>query len=90
MKSIILFIGLAFLTQVLYAQQTTTNDTTRRRPPSPIGTITPTRETPVHDPVMIKQGEKFYLFCTGNGIIVYSSKDMKNWRKEAPVFAKTP
>lgn len=65
-------------------------DTARRRLPSPAGTVTPTRETPVHDPVMIKQNSKYYLFCTGFGVSVFSSADMKNWRKEKPVFAKTP
>src|SRR5687767_14461551 len=59
-------------------------------PPPAIGTITPTRETPVHDPVMIKQNDKYYLFCTGAGISVFSSKDMKNWRREKQVFAQTP
>lgn len=66
-------------------------DTTRRRmPPPPIGTITPTRETPAHDPVMIKQGNKFYLFTTGNGVAVFSSTDMQHWRKEKSVFDKAP
>src|SRR5438876_3067872 len=59
-------------------------------PSSPIGTVTPTRQTPVHDPVMIKEKGTYYLFCTGNGISVFSSKDMGNWRKEKPVFLKTP
>jgi arabinan endo-1,5-alpha-L-arabinosidase len=77
------------------AQQTNTDttrrDTTRRRPPiAPVGTITPTRETPAHDPVMVMQNGTYYLFTTGNGVSVYSSKDMKNWRKEMPVFAKAP
>jgi arabinan endo-1,5-alpha-L-arabinosidase len=72
------------------ASDTTRRDTTRRRPPSPVGTITPTRETPAHDPVMIKQNDTYYLFTTGNGVSRYSSKDMKNWRKESPVFSKTP
>lgn len=31
----------------------------------------------VHDPVMIKQDDTYYLFCTGRGISVWSSKDMK-------------
>jgi arabinan endo-1,5-alpha-L-arabinosidase len=39
---------------------------------------------------MIKQKDTYYLFITGNGIMMYSSKDMKNWRKEKPVFEKTP
>ncbi|RYZ35651.1 MAG: hypothetical protein EOP49_33300, partial [Sphingobacteriales bacterium] len=65
-------------------------DTSRRRPPAPIGTITPTRQTPAHDPVMIKEKNTWYLFVTGNGVSVFSSTDMKNWRKEKPVFATTP
>lgn len=76
---------------VLWAQQPPAADTAIRRPaPPPVGTITSTRETPVHDPVMIKQKDTYYLFCTGFGISVFSSKDMKSWRKEKPVFDKAP
>jgi len=98
-KSPVFLCAWMLLTVYVTAQQTTPADTTLRRPqdtarrrpvPPPIGTITPTRQTPVHDPVMIKQGDKYYLFCTGGGIAVFSSTDMENWRKEAPVFATTP
>jgi arabinan endo-1,5-alpha-L-arabinosidase len=58
--------------------------------PMPVGTLLLTRQVPVHDPVMIKQGDTYYLFATGIGIAVWSSKDLKTWRKEAPVFAKAP
>jgi arabinan endo-1,5-alpha-L-arabinosidase len=44
----------------------------------------------VHDPVMIKQGSTYYLFNTGQGISVWSSKDRNSWKKEPPVFAKAP
>lgn len=44
----------------------------------------------VHDPVMIRQNGIYYVFCTGMGISVYSSPDMKNWKPEAPVFAEAP
>lgn len=44
----------------------------------------------VHDPVMIKQGDTFYLFCTGMGITMWSSKDMVKWKKEKQVFEKAP
>lgn len=44
----------------------------------------------VHDPVMIKQGDTYYLFCTGWGISVFSSKDMKNWKEEKAVFEQPP
>ena len=42
----------------------------------------------VHDPVMIRQGETYYLFSTGNGVQVLSSKDFKNWSFEKPVFSE--
>lgn len=84
------FLWIAF-TAVMMAGFAQAVDTARRRNiPPPIGTITPTRETPVHDPVMIQQGNKYYLFCTGNGISVFSSTDRKSWRKEAPVFSAVP
>lgn len=44
----------------------------------------------VHDPVMAKQNDTYYLFCTGWGISVWSSKDMKEWKREKPVFAEAP
>lgn len=44
----------------------------------------------VHDPVLIKQRETYYLFCTGRGISVYSSADMKTWTKGEPVFHAPP
>ena len=44
----------------------------------------------VHDPVMIREGEKYYVFCTGMGIAVFSSTDMKNWASEKPVFDSPP
>jgi len=44
----------------------------------------------VHDPVMIRQGSQYYLFCTGMGISVWSSPDMKSWKQEKPVFDKAP
>ena len=44
----------------------------------------------VHDPVMIRQDSTFYIFCTGWGITVYSSTDMKHWRRMSPVFATAP
>ena len=44
----------------------------------------------VHDPVMIKERDTYYLFCTGRGISVYSSTDMKNWKMGEPVFENPP
>lgn len=65
-------------------------DSIRQKFSHALGTITPTRETPVHDPVMIKQNDRYYIFCTGNGISEFSSNDMKNWKRERPVFSTTP
>jgi len=48
------------------------------------------QEIRVHDPVMIKQGNTYYLFCTGVGISVFSSGDLKNWKAEKPVFSAAP
>jgi arabinan endo-1,5-alpha-L-arabinosidase len=45
---------------------------------------------PVHDPVMIRQDSTYYLFCTGRGISVWSSVNMKNWKREKPVFDTLP
>lgn len=48
------------------------------------------RDVITHDPVMIKQNDTYYLFQTGKGIPVQSSKDLKSWKEEKPVFANTP
>jgi arabinan endo-1,5-alpha-L-arabinosidase len=91
MKNILAILFILITLQSLSQVTPSGTDTSRRRQPPPsIGTITPTRETPVHDPVIIKQNDTYYLFCTGGGISVFSSKDMKNWTKEKPVFSKTP
>ena len=44
----------------------------------------------VHDPVMIQQGDTYYLFCTGMGISVFSSPDMTHWKEEKSVFNQAP
>jgi arabinan endo-1,5-alpha-L-arabinosidase len=44
----------------------------------------------VHDPVMAKQNDTYYIFCTGRGISVWSSTDMKEWKREQPVFSEPP
>ena len=45
---------------------------------------------PVHDPVIIRQDSSYYVFCTGQGINVFSSTDRKHWKKEKPVFSSAP
>jgi arabinan endo-1,5-alpha-L-arabinosidase len=44
----------------------------------------------VHDPVIIKQDSVYYIFCTGKGISTWSSTNMKDWKKEKPVFDTLP
>lgn len=53
------------------------------------GQTTPQR-IPVHDPVIIKQDSMYYIFCTGKGVNVWSSKNRVNWKHEKPVFAAAP
>ena len=51
---------------------------------------------PVHDPAIIRQGDRWYLFTTsqeraGQGLIhVRTSTDLANWTRAAPVFAAMP
>ena len=45
---------------------------------------------PAHDPVLIKQDSVYYMFCTGQGITMWSSVNRVDWKKEQPVFAQPP
>ncbi|WP_431213947.1 arabinan endo-1,5-alpha-L-arabinosidase [Puia sp. P3] len=47
-------------------------------------------QLPIHDPVMIKEKNTFYLFSTGMGISVFSSGDLQHWNRERPVFSQPP
>jgi arabinan endo-1,5-alpha-L-arabinosidase len=51
---------------------------------------TPRADISVHDPVMIRQDGVYYLFCTGNGISVFSSTDMVMWKPEPQIFTEAP
>jgi len=44
----------------------------------------------VHDPVMAKEGNTYYLYSTGPGITFYSSNDMRSWSEEGRVFPHEP
>lgn len=54
------------------------------------GSVTSAQDITVHDPVMIKQKDTYYLYCTGNGISVFSSQDLKNWKSESQIFKEKP
>jgi len=43
-----------------------------------------------HDPVLAREGDTWYLFITGPGISVYSSKNLDTWKAEPQVFAQIP
>jgi len=44
----------------------------------------------IHDPVMAKEGETYYVFSTGARIIVICSKDMVEWEWCGRVFERVP
>lgn len=52
--------------------------------------------TPVHDPCIIKQGDTYHLFCTGQahdptGLLPWrTSKDLVNWTLNGRVFDEIP
>ena len=62
---------------------------------TPVKTAVPSREIPIEqvmtpDPVLARQGDRFYLFATGEGVSVMSSSDLKTWKFEKPVFEEAP
>ena len=48
------------------------------------------KQVEVHDPVMAKEGDTYYVFSTGPGITYYESKDMENWSLTGRVFPDEP
>ncbi len=48
------------------------------------------RSVEAHDPVIAKDGDTYYLYHTGPGIQVKSSKDLVSWKREPNVFKETP
>jgi arabinan endo-1,5-alpha-L-arabinosidase len=55
-------------------------------PPSPPAAV-PTPLPRVHDPVLAKEGNTYYLFSTGRGITLHTSKDRVIWLRQGRVFA---
>lgn len=50
----------------------------------------PTTDVVAHDPVIIAEGETYYLFTTGPGVSVWTSHDMSHWTMQEPVFPELP
>jgi len=48
------------------------------------------KQIDVHDPVMAREGDTWYLFSTGPGITIYSSKDRVNWKLSDRAFTTEP
>lgn len=48
-----------------------------------------TADPGVHDPVMAKEGDTYYLFATGMGVQTMSSKDLVTWTSENSVLKET-
>lgn len=44
----------------------------------------------VHDPVMTREGDTYYVFSTGPGITYYESSDLKHWKLVGRVFPDEP
>ena len=59
-------------------------------PPPPQPDIVSSADLRIHDPVMIREGDTFYLFGTGRGIAVWSSKDRATWHREPQVLDPIP
>jgi arabinan endo-1,5-alpha-L-arabinosidase len=57
------------------------------RPARPAGPLT---DVPIHDPVLIRQDDTYYLFGTGRGIDVWASEDLETWNRLEPIFASAP
>ncbi len=47
---------------------------------------------PVHDPTIIKDGDRYFIFCTGASIPVRKSRDLIDWKMDLPpvVIAGVP
>lgn len=55
-----------------------------------LSATTQAAQVEVHDPVMAREGSKYYVFSTGPGITFYSSTNMKDWKPEGRVFEGQP
>lgn len=86
MKKRLLYI---FVLCVLFVSARAQNEPQEVGIPEPKVPFNPKRPF-VHDPVMAKDGDTYYVFGTGVGISTLYSKDMVNWQKGKPVFDKIP
>lgn len=86
MKANLIIAALLACTLRTMAQQPVTNPRSRGR--FQVGDVT--TDPGVRDPCMAKEGDTYYVYFTGGGIQVWSSKDMKTWTKLPSVFSVAP
>lgn len=48
------------------------------------------QEVHVHDPVVIREGDTFHMYCTGYGISHFSAQNLAEWQYRGPVFEDIP
>jgi len=48
------------------------------------------KQVEVHDPVMARQGHRYYVFSTGPGITIYQSSDLEHWKWIGRAFETEP
>lgn len=48
------------------------------------------KQVEVHDPVMAKDGDHYYVFSTGPGVTIYQSSDLEHWKWVGRVFETEP
>lgn len=48
------------------------------------------RQVEVHDPVLTREGDTYYVFSTGPGITYYESEDLKRWKLGGRVLEHEP
>jgi arabinan endo-1,5-alpha-L-arabinosidase len=58
---------------------------------APVAAVEPQGDTGAHDPTLLIQGERWFVFTTGKGLQRLESTDQgKTWRRLAPVFSQAP
>ncbi len=80
------------LTRVPLRQQDATPESTAEEENTPMPLELTGSVRQIHDPVIIKAEDAYYVFCTGSGIFIRKSTDMLDWERPFPpvVFAKVP
>ena len=76
-------LGGLFLVSLLWSED---------RPPLPPETSAPLpmEDVVAHDPVIMREDGRYYLFTTGPGITVWTSGDFENWTRAGRVFEALP